>query len=542
MQETSTLPAIWPPIPSSGTSGRDHRLHRGACRTCRSAPRTALPEGRSGRRAFRRGRGQVRISTGTDAGKRLTLDILGSGDVFGEIGAARRAAAHRRSARARADRAVHAPPARLPALSRARARRSPSRSSSSVRAGALDERSRREIRAAAGRGPARPARGRCWRRITAPISRSRRRSSRSVRRGGARERQSPAPGMEARWPRDARRAAGYASSTRSACRRCARRTRPETGVPTCRLEEVQPCSRPSPASHRCSVLRRAFARGAAGHGSSGRRLQRRRADRPPRDVLRCRRRADDRGRRGHALPPRRRQPRRDSEAAEVSARALLIEPAAGRRGSFQVLTPHAIASVRGTIYAVDVQGGRTSVFVAAAASRSAHRERLPVVVLGAGQGVDVVPGQPLDVKLWGAERAAGYARPASAADDRRGCAPGGPPSRSQSVAAAGTWGCSRPLDLTDAARSSTASRRAPGLAAPDRRAAAGARRRRHRRHRRRDGAARRRLPLPRALLAGIAARLARTARRRSRSTCCSSSAGPARRTRSSPRRSALRLR
>ena len=30
-------------------------------------------------------RGQVRISTGTDAGKRLTLNILGSGDVFGEI-------------------------------------------------------------------------------------------------------------------------------------------------------------------------------------------------------------------------------------------------------------------------------------------------------------------------------------------------------------------------------------------------------------------------------------------------------------------------
>ena len=30
-------------------------------------------------------RGQIRISTGTDAGKRLTLNILGCGDVFGEI-------------------------------------------------------------------------------------------------------------------------------------------------------------------------------------------------------------------------------------------------------------------------------------------------------------------------------------------------------------------------------------------------------------------------------------------------------------------------
>src|SRR5829696_7252768 len=127
---------------------------------------------------------------------------------------------------------------------------------------------------------------------------------------------------------------------------------------------------------------------------------------PPRDVLRCRggltieaekdtryRLVDD---------------NRDGapEAAEVSARALLIDLPPGRRGSFQVLTPHAIASVRGTIYAVDVQGGRTSVFVRGRVAVQ-HREPSPAVVLGAGQGVDVVPGQPLDVKTWGAERAAG---------------------------------------------------------------------------------------------------------------------------------------
>jgi hypothetical protein len=29
------------------------------------------------------------------------------------------------------------------------------------------------------------------------------------------------------------------------------------------------------------------------------------------------------------------------------------------------------------------------------------------VTLGAGEGVDVVPGRPLDVKTWGVERAAG---------------------------------------------------------------------------------------------------------------------------------------
>ena len=30
-------------------------------------------------------RGQIRIATGTDAGRRLTLNLLGSGDVFGEV-------------------------------------------------------------------------------------------------------------------------------------------------------------------------------------------------------------------------------------------------------------------------------------------------------------------------------------------------------------------------------------------------------------------------------------------------------------------------
>ena len=30
-------------------------------------------------------KGQIRISTGTDAGRRLTLNLLGSGDIFGEV-------------------------------------------------------------------------------------------------------------------------------------------------------------------------------------------------------------------------------------------------------------------------------------------------------------------------------------------------------------------------------------------------------------------------------------------------------------------------
>lgn len=95
------------------------------------------------------------------------------------------------------------------------------------------------------------------------------------------------------------------------------------------------------------------------------------------------------------------------EAVELTAKGLLIEKAPSRRGGFQVLTPHAIASVRGTVWAVAVKPGATSVFVqrgrvgvTRAASRSGG------VVLGAGDGVDVdASGGPLQATRWGRERA-----------------------------------------------------------------------------------------------------------------------------------------
>jgi hypothetical protein len=91
--------------------------------------------------------------------------------------------------------------------------------------------------------------------------------------------------------------------------------------------------------------------------------------------------------------------------AEVTGRAILIELEPGLRSGFQVRTPHAIASVRGTIYAVDVDAGQTSVFVARGRVAVDHRERASPVILAAGQGVDVVPGRALEVKTWGAQRA-----------------------------------------------------------------------------------------------------------------------------------------
>jgi hypothetical protein len=128
---------------------------------------------------------------------------------------------------------------------------------------------------------------------------------------------------------------------------------------------------------------------------------------PPREVLRCRDRLIvevekdtryqliDRDRDG--LP----------DAAEVGGRAVLLDGSSRRRGGFQVLTPHAIASVRGTIYAVDVQSGQTAVFVAQGRVSVSTRDGSSSVLLSTGEGVDVQPGRPLEVKTWGVERAKG---------------------------------------------------------------------------------------------------------------------------------------
>ena len=73
---------------------------------------------------------------------------------------------------------------------------------------------------------------------------------------------------------------------------------------------------------------------------------------------------------------------------------------------FQVTTPQAIAAVRGTQWAVDVAGAKTSVFVVSgrvAVRRSASRTG---VELGPGEGVDVEAGTgPLTVRRWPIARA-----------------------------------------------------------------------------------------------------------------------------------------
>lgn len=96
------------------------------------------------------------------------------------------------------------------------------------------------------------------------------------------------------------------------------------------------------------------------------------------------------------------------DAASLQDKALLLETPAGSTGNgFEVITPQAIAAVRGTKWAVDVADGKTSVFVVSGRVAVAREYGSPGVELGAGDGVDVEAGTaPLTVRQWGAARVA----------------------------------------------------------------------------------------------------------------------------------------
>ena len=91
------------------------------------------------------------------------------------------------------------------------------------------------------------------------------------------------------------------------------------------------------------------------------------------------------------------------ERVSVESGAVFVE-IAPRAGSFQILTPHAIASVRGTVFAVDVEEGRTSVLVLEGEVGVSRPDGSETVSLGAGEGVDVAPAEPLVVRTWGQGR------------------------------------------------------------------------------------------------------------------------------------------
>jgi ferric-dicitrate binding protein FerR (iron transport regulator) len=129
---------------------------------------------------------------------------------------------------------------------------------------------------------------------------------------------------------------------------------------------------------------------------------------PPRQILRCQdgltieaeAGADytllDRGRDGGA------------DAASLRRGALFVDaPARSGGRSFQILTPQAVAAVRGTEWVADVADNRSSVFVVSGRVFVRRATSARGVVLGSGQGVDVEPGTaPLVVRRWPAARAA----------------------------------------------------------------------------------------------------------------------------------------
>lgn len=96
----------------------------------------------------------------------------------------------------------------------------------------------------------------------------------------------------------------------------------------------------------------------------------------------------------------------NADAVGLRSKALLLETPAGKTGNgFQVVTPQAIAAVRGTKWAVDVQNNRTSVFVVRGRVAVRRPEAKAAVFLGPGEGVDVEAGKgALTVRRWPAKR------------------------------------------------------------------------------------------------------------------------------------------
>ncbi|MBY3120772.1 FecR domain-containing protein [Rhizobium laguerreae] len=95
------------------------------------------------------------------------------------------------------------------------------------------------------------------------------------------------------------------------------------------------------------------------------------------------------------------------DSASLRRKAILVDvDNTQHAGGFQVVTPQAIAAVRGTQWAVDVAGGQTSVLVVRG-SVAVRRPAGEPVVLSPGEGVDVTAGtEPLVVRRWPAPRAA----------------------------------------------------------------------------------------------------------------------------------------
>jgi hypothetical protein len=103
---------------------------------------------------------------------------------------------------------------------------------------------------------------------------------------------------------------------------------------------------------------------------------------------------------------RHRRGSRSVSSVELDGKALLLElPKKPGGNKFQVVTPQAIAAVRGTKWAVDTAESKTSVFVVNGRVVVSRRAGINRVTLGPGEGVDVeAAAGPLTVKRWPAAR------------------------------------------------------------------------------------------------------------------------------------------
>ena len=92
--------------------------------------------------------------------------------------------------------------------------------------------------------------------------------------------------------------------------------------------------------------------------------------------------------------------------ARLDDGALLIEfHPSDADHDFQILTPLAIAAVRGTKWAMEVTSARTSTFVLAGAVAVTNRRLNQYVVLTDGRGVDIMAQDTaLTQKAWGLAR------------------------------------------------------------------------------------------------------------------------------------------
>lgn len=91
------------------------------------------------------------------------------------------------------------------------------------------------------------------------------------------------------------------------------------------------------------------------------------------------------------------------KAVSISKGAIMIRLPKGE-GPFQIRTPHAIASVRGTVYVVDATPTQTSIFVVEGRVNVARQGRggygARNALLSAGDGVVVTGNDKLVVKQW----------------------------------------------------------------------------------------------------------------------------------------------